>query len=65
MAPCWMSWLVPLTSDGRGTYTAQNGEKYNGEWQNDQRHGKGKFSTPSGLLYEGEWQEDKYIEDKK
>ncbi|CAF1469676.1 unnamed protein product, partial [Adineta ricciae] len=39
---------------GTGTYEYANGEKYQGEWINDQTNGKGIRTFPSGNRYDGE-----------
>ena len=43
---------------GKGTYFYSNGDKYEGEWREDKRHGKGMvtYSGPDGAIsekYEG------------
>lgn len=38
---------------GFGTYFAENGYKYEGEWANSQPNGYGKASWPDGTYYEG------------
>ena len=43
----WVSW------------TYEDGRRYEGEWQNNMRHGKGTLTWPDGARYEGEWQNDK------
>eukprot|EP01089_Gocevia_fonbrunei_P004283 TRINITY_DN14305_c0_g1_i1.p2 TRINITY_DN14305_c0_g1~~TRINITY_DN14305_c0_g1_i1.p2 ORF type:complete len:137 (-),score=28.23 TRINITY_DN14305_c0_g1_i1:13-423(-) len=36
-----------------------NGDKYNGEWKSDRRHGVGVFVTSDGTLrYDGSWEND-------
>ena len=53
--------------NSRGIMEYENGDRYEGNWRNDVRHGKGKMTwqsnanrTPElgGWRYEGEWQED-------
>ncbi|UJR34845.1 hypothetical protein I4U23_027626 [Adineta vaga] len=39
---------------GIGTYLYTNGEKYQGEWFNDQTNGKGTSIFPNGNRYEGD-----------
>jgi hypothetical protein len=36
-----------------------NGDRYEGEYKEKQRHGYGVFSWASGIRYEGEWQQGK------
>jgi hypothetical protein len=33
----------------------ENGDRYEGEWQNDKYHGEGLATTLDGYRYEGEW----------
>ena len=40
---------------GRGTKTWPNGDKYDGEWQFDQKDGRGTLSSEAEACYEGEW----------
>ena len=35
-----------------------NGDVYEGEWQNTDRHGKGQFRFSDGGLIEGIWKND-------
>jgi hypothetical protein len=35
--------------------TNTNGSYYDGEWENDLKHGKGKITYTNGLCYDGEW----------
>ena len=41
-------------------YDFKNKNYYEGEFQNDKRHGKGKYFYNNKLVYEGEFFEDKY-----
>ena len=34
-----------------------NGDKYQGEWKNEKRHGQGAYIYPNGRKYEGEWKD--------
>lgn len=43
----------------KGTYTYPDGAKYEGEWQNNKRHGRGLWTRPDGMKYEGGWENDK------
>ena len=36
-----------------------DGTYYDGEWENDMRHGKGEFVRFDGYYYEGGWENDK------
>lgn len=36
-----------------------SGAKYEGEYQNDVKHGRGKYTYPNGDVYNGEWNEGK------
>ena len=42
-----------------GTYTWSNGDKYVGEWMNDDLHGQGTFTWADGEKYVGEFKDDK------
>ena len=33
----------------------ENGDRYEGEWKNDEREGKGIYYLNNGDRYEGEW----------
>ncbi len=46
-------------SNGYGTYTTNNGDKYVGEFKDGKRHGKGTLTFPHGGVYVGEFQNDK------
>ena len=41
------------------TYIYPDGSKYEGEWQNNKRHGQGILTRPDGMRYEGEWADGK------
>ena len=41
-----------------GSWTYEDGSRYEGEWQNNMRHGKGILTWPDGARYEGEWRND-------
>ena len=50
--------------NGQGTYIYQDGDKYEGEWRDDKRHGKGTVTyrgTDGSIVeqYQGEWAEGK------
>ena len=36
-----------------------SGAVYEGDYQDDKKHGKGRCTLPSGAVYEGDWQDDK------
>jgi hypothetical protein len=38
-----------------GTYEWPNGERYEGEWLNGNKHGKGTWTSKNGDKYMGEW----------
>ena len=41
--------------NGKGSYKAQDGEKFEGRFLNGEFHGQGVLSFPDGVVYEGEW----------
>lgn len=43
-----------------GVMTYQNGDFYEGEFQNEQRHGFGKYQFADGSAFSGEWLHDNY-----
>ncbi len=43
-----------------GTYTFADGNKYIGEFRDDNFNGQGTFTFASGGKYVGEWRDDKY-----
>lgn len=45
--------------NGRGIYTAHNGNEYDGEWRENVRNGRGRLSLPNGDSYNGEWRDDR------
>jgi hypothetical protein len=45
--------------NGKGTYVFPNGNRFEGEWSNDVKHGYGVLTYVNGERYEGEWQGDK------
>ena len=45
--------------NGRGIYTAPNGDRYEGEFRDGERHGKGTLTWADGERYEGEFHDDK------
>ncbi|KAF0698630.1 Aste57867_10724 [Aphanomyces stellatus] len=50
---------VPPPDAGRAKYTYPNGDVYDGDFDQKQRHGRGKYVVANtGYSYEGEWQRD-------
>jgi len=41
-------------NNGTGVYLLENGNKYDGEWQNRKRVGQGTFTFTNGMTYIGE-----------
>jgi hypothetical protein len=51
-------YVALATSFFTGILEYSNGDIYDGEWANDQRHGRGKFvSESTGVTYLGDWRE--------
>ena len=50
-----------LQANGQGTYLANNGEYYEGHWQNDRKNGFGFLSSPFMQLKAGEWKNGKFL----
>jgi len=44
---------------GIGSFTLSNGNRYEGEWENQTRHGWGTSYMTNGRIYIGEWHKDK------
>jgi hypothetical protein len=45
--------------DGKGTFTYQNGDIYEGDWEADVRHGEGKYySAKNGQTRVSSWSND-------
>ena len=38
---------------GKGTLALSNGEKYVGEWKNNEMHGQGSLKSPDGKIEKG------------
>ena len=58
--------------NGYGIFNFSNGDKYDGEWENNKMNGYGKFYHSDGNICEGEWKNNKlegyaivYDNDKK
>lgn len=47
-------WLNGVVT-GTGTYSGEDGLRYEGEFLDRKFHGKGRLVTADGLVYEGEW----------
>ena len=45
--------------NGQGTYTYSDGDKFEGEWKDDQWNGQGTYTWSDGKKYVGEWKEMK------
>merc|ERR1719453_957578 len=59
----WLGWLgssehPPRIKHGFGKCTWSGGIVYEGQWDNNKRHGQGVFSRP-GVKYEGQFMDDK------
>ena len=56
--------LPPCPSSGYfhncfGTYSWDDGDKYTGEWRDDEKNGQGTYTYASGDKYVGEWKNGK------
>jgi hypothetical protein len=51
--------LMSIPSDGHGSYTWPNGQKYTGVLKNSKPHGRGKMEWPCGNIYEGNYSNGK------
>ena len=49
---------IPPNFTGKGKGKYPNGDVYEGDWANGERHGKGKMTWANGSVYEGEWAYD-------
>ena len=52
-------------NNGRGTFTWENGDRYVGEFKDDQAHGQGIFTFVNGDEYVGEFKDGKLIKSKE
>ena len=41
--------------DGKGIYYWPDGRRYDGDYENDKKHGFGAYYWPDGKAYEGHW----------
>jgi hypothetical protein len=44
--------------EGSGIYTFPSGDKYDGSWYKDKKHGIGEYRWASGNIYKGSWAND-------
>ena len=47
-----------------GTYTYANGDKYVGEWKDNNQHGQGTYTFANGETKTGVWENNSYLETK-
>lgn len=50
--------MVLLSFNSLGVYTYPNGDRYDGEWKDDQKSEKGTMYYANGGKYEGELKND-------
>ena len=43
---------------GKGTLWLANGDKYTGQWENNNKHGLGSYEYASGAKFIGKWLKD-------
>ena len=55
MSPSWSGRVPDYKIEGKGEYTYQDGEKYEGEFKNGIREGFGKYFYNNGDRYEGDF----------
>jgi len=65
LPPCPGSWNNRTWTNCVGTYTYAGGEKYVGEFKNDNFNGQGTFAHPDGRVEEGIWKNDVFQYAKK
>lgn len=55
--------VVHLKQDknGKGIYKWKSGDKYNGNWANDQMDGTGTYTYSNGIKVKGEFKANKFI----
>ena len=61
MAPCVAATRRHGQRHGRGMELLRNGEKYDGDWRKNQKHGAATYRWPNGRWREGLWTEDKLL----
>lgn len=44
---------------GHGVFKWNNGEIFEGNWENGMKNGHGTWSSPKGDFYEGHWQNNR------
>ena len=47
--------------EGNGTYTSSQGDKYEGQWMNDQLNGQGSYTAADGTRLNGAWRNNRFI----
>ena len=52
-------------TNGYGTYTYTDGDKYVGEYKDGQRHGQGTFTLADGTVVKGIFKKDKLVKELK
>ncbi|MFC1498833.1 hypothetical protein ACFLS1_10250, partial [Verrucomicrobiota bacterium] len=50
---------------GIGAYCLPNGDKYEGQWQNDQMWGRGIYTSRDGKKIEGLWNANQFVSENK
>ena len=48
-------------TNGYGTYTLANGDKYVGEWKEGKYHGQGTYTFADGEVDKGIWKKGKLV----
>ena len=56
---CVGSWSITNWTNCIGTYTWENGDKYQGVSKDGKRHGQGTYIYADGSKYVGEWENNK------
>ena len=58
MARRHVRWRVEARRPGgQGTETFPDGQKYEGDWKNDEWNGYGTYVSPNGWTHTGEWKD--------
>ena len=55
----WGKCIQGDCTNGQGTYTLSSGEKYVGQYKDDERNGQGTNTWPYGSKYVGQWKDGK------